>query len=169
MKLGEFIEQFKLGDYSSFDQFYSLTNKQVYFTALSILKDKHLAEDITQETYVSFLNNIQQFDTKQNVYAYLTVIARNKSINVYNANKRVEFNDELLTNVSVGENLDVNGVEDILALLNDELSREIITYHVILGYKFHEISKIIKKPLGTVLWRYNKAMKELREKTGGIL
>ncbi len=169
MKVEEFIKLFKTGDYSSFDQFYLMTNKQVYFTALSILKDRHLAQDITQETYVAFLNNIEQFNIKQNVFAYLTVIARNKSINLYNSNKKVDVNDELLINVQTHSTFDDGGVEDILALVEDEISREIITYHVILGYKFHEIAKIVNKPLGTVLWRYNKAMKLLREKAGGIL
>ncbi len=57
---------------------------------------------------------------------------------------------------------------DILKLL-DYLSkdeREIVVMHVINDLKFREIARIMNKPLGTVMWIYNKAMKYLKEKVG---
>ncbi len=166
MKFDEYVEQFKKNDYSRFDDFYKLTQKQVFFTALGILKDATLAEDVMHDTYVSFLENIDSYKKGANIYAYLTVIARNKSINFYNKNKRVSFDDDALTNIKTEQNFDTGGVDAILNLLDKEEDREIITYHVILGYKFIEIASIMNTPLGTVLWRYNKAMKLLREKVG---
>ena len=56
-----------------------------------------------------------------------------------------------------------NQVKKILSLLNNEEDRELIVYHVILEYKFKEISMITNKPLGTVLWQYNKAIKNNTE------
>ena len=38
--------------------------------------------------------------------------------------------------------------------------------HAINDLKFKEIASITKKPLGTVLWIYNKAIKKLKEKVG---
>jgi RNA polymerase sigma-70 factor (ECF subfamily) len=168
MKLDSFIEQFKINDYRRFDEFYALTSKNVYFTALGILKDKALAEDIMQETFVSFLENVENIRPNENVNAYLSVIARNKSINLYNKNKRVEYGEDNLINVKVDGNFDSGGVEEILNLLPNADDREIITYHVVLGYKFNEIAKILNKPLGTVFWKYNKAMKLLQTKVGEL-
>ena len=51
---------------------------------------------------------------------------------------------------------------------NKQIEREIVTYHVILEYKFAEISQITKKPIGTVLWIYNKAMKVLKSRIGEL-
>ncbi len=52
--------------------------------------------------------------------------------------------------------------------LPKQIEREIITYHVILEYTFKEIAKITDKPIGTVLWIYNKAIKTLRNRIGEI-
>lgn len=170
MKPSEYVEKFRQNDYTLFDEFYKLTHKQVYFTALGILRDHGLAEDVTQDTFVTFLSRIDEFRRGANVFTYLSVIARNKSINLYNRNKRLDFDEELLKNVPHEEEIEIDdGVEGILSLLSDSESREIVVYHVILGYKFIEIAEVIGRPLGTVLWRYNKAMKTLREKVGRLL
>ncbi|MDR4968237.1 MAG: hypothetical protein RG740_01325 [Acholeplasmataceae bacterium] len=44
-----------------------------------------------------------------------------------------------------------------------------VTLHIINDLKFREIADTIDKPLGTVLWIYNKAIKKLRAKVGDIL
>ena len=41
--------------------------------------------------------------------------------------------------------------------------------HVINDLKFREIAEIIHKPIGTVLWVYNKAIKKLKEKVGDVI
>ena len=38
--------------------------------------------------------------------------------------------------------------------------------HIVGEMKFKEISKVMNKPLGTVLWIYNRAIKKLRDKVG---
>ena len=168
MELNSYIEEFKVNNYSHFTSFYNATSKQVYFTAYGILKDSSEAEDIMQDTYIAFLNNIDSFKVGTNIYGYLTTIARNKSINLYNKNKREVHNDEILNFIPDETTKphyeeDAN-VEAILNLLDNQLEREIVVYHVLLDYKFVDISKIMDMKLGTVLWRYNKAMKYLREK-----
>ena len=157
------IKKFKANDYSEFNQFYTSTKKQVYFTALVVLKDNGLAEDVMQETYITFLETIDNFIEGANVFSYLTVIARNKAINIYNKNKKVTYDDDKMANVPTEMEEGNSGVMEILSHLKSDREREIVMYHVILGYKFNEISKIVSEPLGTVLWRYNKAMKTLKK------
>ena len=167
MNADSYVSEFVKNDYSRFSEFYNLTKKQVYFTALSVLKDEGLAEDVLQETYMTFLEKIDSFKLGSNVLSYLTVIARNKSINLYNQRKRVIISDDAMINKTVEVDFDGDrNVNDILKLVENDKDRDIITYHVILGYKFVEISKILSMPLGTVLWRYNKAIKTLRDKVG---
>ena len=58
--------------------------------------------------------------------------------------------------------------EEIFKLLDllEPLEKEIIIMHVINDLKFREISKILNKPLGTVLWIYNKAIKKMKMEVG---
>lgn len=166
MDIKEIILELKRHDDRHFKEFYDLTKKQVYFSAISIVNSSYVADDIVQDTYVNFLKHIDSFDEKRNVFAYLSTIARNLSINYYNKNKREIIDDEYVSTTK-DEEKDIYAkqrVKDILSLLDNETEREVITYHVILEYKFKDIASIIDKPLGTVLWIYNKAIKKLQER-----
>ena len=165
MTFDEFVSEFKENNYIHFKEFYDLTSKNVYFTAYGILKDSDLANDILQETYMTFLDKLDDYKSGKNVYAYLSMIARNKSINLYNRDKRIISNEEIVINKYDDSN-DYKKFDEILSYLDDELDREIIVYHIILGYTFKKISQIINMPLGTTLWRYNKALKLLKERIG---
>lgn len=159
------IKEFKNKNHSNFEKFYNLTSKQVYFTSLNILKNHALAEEITQDVYVKFLSEISSFKEYYNVFSYLTTISRNLSINVYNKNKKI-INDEEIINFTKYDDstIDDLNAQEILSLIEDTSSREIVVYHVIFEYTFLQISKIMKVPLGTILWKYNKTMKYLKER-----
>jgi RNA polymerase sigma-70 factor (ECF subfamily) len=97
----------------------------------------------------------------------LTIIARNKALNLYKENKRMVYDEDILRNVTYQTDYhQYSDVDQILSYLDSQEDREIITYHVLLDYKFKDIAKILKKPLGTVLWKYNKAIKYLKERLG---
>ena len=159
------IKEFKNKNHSNFEKFYNLTSKQVYFTSLNILKNHALAEEITQDVYVKFLSEISSFKEYYNVFSSLTTISRNLSINVYNKNKKI-INDEEIINFAKYDDstIDDLNAQEILSLIEETSSREIVVYHVIFEYTFLQISKIMKVPLGTILWKYNKTMKYLKER-----
>lgn len=159
------IKEFKNKNHSNFEKFYNLTSKQVYFTSLNILKNHALAEEITQDVYVKFLSEISSFKEYYNVFSYLTTISRNLSINVYNKNKKIINDEEIINFAKYGDStIDDLNAQEILSLIEETSSREIVVYHVIFEYTFLQISKIMKVPLGTILWKYNKTMKYLKER-----
>ena len=86
----------KDGDMSAFDQLYTETSKGVYFMALSVLKDRGLAEEIMQETYIRMLKNLDSFDDGKNAMNWLLTMAKNLAINLYNRNKREIITDPSL-------------------------------------------------------------------------
>ena len=49
-------------------------------------------------------------------------------------------------------------------LSGDEL--QVFILHTIDELKHKEIAKIMKKPLGTITWLYNKAVKKVKERIG---
>ena len=162
------IKELKNRDYTHFDVFYEQTKRQVFFSIIHIVKDQSLAEDLLQETYMKFLEKIELFDEHRNPHAYLATIGRNLAINMYNARKKEIINDDVILAIPALEDIQEEPDDDIFKLL-DELSRDekdIVTMHVINDLKFREIADIMNKPLGTVLWIYNKAMKKLKEKVG---
>ena len=54
----------------------------------------------------------------------------------------------------------------IIAVMNKVLGdeeRQIVTLHVIAGFKHREIAEMLDKPLGTVLWAYNNALAKMKK------
>ena len=63
MKLDGFLQRLAEGDRSAFKPIYDSTNKAVYFTALSILGERSLAEDAVQSAYLSVIKNAASYRT----------------------------------------------------------------------------------------------------------
>jgi RNA polymerase sigma-70 factor, ECF subfamily len=168
-QIHDLIEQLKRRDYASFDTFYHLTKNQVFYAIVSVVKDKNIAEDLMQDTYMKFLENIDHFRTGSNPYAYLSKIGRNLAIDTYHRRKKEVLGDELMESIASPEaEVENEDIFKILDLLKDD-EREIVTLHVINDLKFREIADMIGKPLGTVLWIYNKAIQKLKERAGEFI
>lgn len=163
-RIKEITYELKEKNYDSFDEFYNLTSKLVYHVIIGIVSRREVAEDIMQETYTKFLENIKNVSLDNSPMAYLVQIARNTSINYYNKNKRVVF-DENFINDRLQEEQESKVSLGIIDYL-DGYEKEIVTMHIIGNMKFKDISVVINKPLGTVLWAYNKAIKYLKKKVG---
>ncbi len=166
MNLVENINEFKSDNFNSFKEFYDSTYKLIFFVSLSILSNEQDAEDVVQDTYMSFLNHIKDINFKSEieVKSYLSTISKNKCLNYLKKEKRHVNNDELIKNVE-GTNSKLN---KILSLLDDGEEKEIIVYIFVLKYKLKDISKITKMPISTVYSKYKKAIKILKERVGDI-
>ncbi|MDD3068157.1 MAG: RNA polymerase sigma factor [Acholeplasmataceae bacterium] len=169
-QIHEIIEQLRKKDYSSFDTFYALTKKQVFFAIVSIVKDEDLTEDLMQDTYVKFLEKIDQYRSGENPYAYLSRIGRNLAINTYNKRKKEVISEEIFETIPSEEVVQEEDEQDILKILDllDQDEKEVVTLHVINDLKFREVAETMDKPLGTVLWIYNKAIKKLKQELGEV-
>lgn len=161
-----YINEFKDRDYTHFDAFYQLTSQKVFFTIVGIVKDKMIAEDLMQETYMQFLKKIDDVNPHQNPTAYLVTIGRNQALNYYNKFKKEVQGDEIFETIPSDET--IKDEIDIYALLDllDHDEREVIVLHVINGFKFREVAKVMDKPLGTVQWIHKKALDKLKMKLG---
>lgn len=175
-EMHKIIVELKNNNMDVFDEFYELTKRQVYVSILSIVKNKTISDDIMQETYMRFLNNIHKYKEKTNVVAFIVTIARNLAINEYNKQKKEVFYDfstkEVFYDFSTYEDtyiVEKDKDTPLLDIVYDTLSGDelqVFIMHVIDELKHREIAKIMKKPLGTITWLYNKALKKVKERIG---
>ncbi len=161
-EIEEILDEFRNANYESFDIFYHATSKQVYIFIYNILRNKQVSEDILQETYMKFLNNIDKYKKNTSYFNFLVTIARNLAINEYNKNKRLILDEEIIY-AKADEYDDQPNLFHYLDFLGED-EREIVILHLIDDLKFKEIAKLKDQPLGTVLWKYNKAIKKLKER-----
>ena len=168
-ELNNMVAKFQNGDMTLFDSIYYETKSVVYYTILGIVKDKSLAEDIMQDTYLKSLEKIHSFKPRFGFKSWIVTIARNMAINEYNRRKReLSFDpsvDEYIFGQEESHSEKELIIRDILEYL-DETEREVVVMHVLGDLKHREIADILKKPIGTITWIYNKAINKAKEKFG---
>lgn len=163
------LRKMKTGNEDAFVELYNSTKKGLFAFIYTYLNNYQDSEDILLETFIKIRSNIQRYKDNTNPTAWMFQIAKNEALNYINKNKRVEYVD-FQENVSIAGNyeMDVEGkqiLEITIKVLSQEEAR-IVLLHAVDGYKHQEISKILNMPLGTVLWKYNKAIKTLQEALG---
>ena len=164
MSLDKFVKKFRNGEASAFDEIYNRTRKSVYYVALSLLRDKALAEDVMQTTYLRVLKNIQRYTLGTNFSAWIVKIAKNEAINVKKVRMREqsvdEYENEFLFGASepdtYGELIDL--AKRLLS--DDEFS--VLMLVTACGYKRKEIGKMLDMPIPTVTWKYQNALLKMR-------
>jgi len=165
------MQQMQTGNEQAFERVYNLTKKTVFFVILSIIKDYQLAEELMQDTYIKIRKNICSYKENTNALAWITVLARNTALNAYNKRKKEVITDEednefLFHNNTENDLLDNMLLKKLLTKLQFD-ERQVVILHT-LGYKHKEIAKHLKKPLGTVLWIYSKAIKKMKKEVGRV-
>ena len=164
MALDKFIKKFINGDASAFDEIYNRTRKSVYYVTLSILRDKALAEDVMQTTYMRVLKNIQGYALGTNASAWIIKIAKNEAINIKKVRMREQSVDEH-ENVSlfgVSEPDTYGELTDLAKRLLSDDEFSILMLVTACGYKRKEIAKMIDMPIPTVTWKYQNALSKMR-------
>ena len=162
MSLNEVFLELKRGDQSHFNWFYENSKKQLFYNILSYTKNYELSEDLLQETYVKFLTNIKNINDKVNVLGYLMVMSKNITLDYFKKNNRIEtLNEEDISfeDNKIHETMLVSKIKEIL----NDIEFKILILHILGELTFNEIKDIVKKPLGTVLWIYNKSLKKVRK------
>jgi len=158
------VKELQKGKMDVFDEIYYETKDGVYFTIISILKNESIAEEIMQEVYFKMLHNIHSYDGRY-FKAWITTIAKNMALNTYKKEKRTMIVDSQESDYLFTSKSNINEqylVNDMKRILNNE-EFDIVMMHIIGNMTHKNISKTIDKPLGTVLWIYNRAKKKLRD------
>lgn len=161
------VKRLKNGDMSAFDDIYYNTKDNVYYSILSILKDKSLSEDIMQETYLRALEKIHSYKPRYSFNSWIITIARNLAINEFNRRKRELMIDPSENEIVFGtiESMSEKEllIKEMLEFLSEE-EREIVIMHIIGDMRHREIAEVLGKPIGTITWKYNDAIKKLKNK-----
>ncbi len=156
------------GDRSGLRDIYEEYGKMIFGTIMSVVKSPHDAEDITSDFFIRLWSIADTYVSGNGHRRWLAAIARNMALDFLRRKSRETVadddscldetpSDELLED-SVTEKVTVAAAVDTL----EETEREIINLKFISELTFSEISKILKKPLGTVTWKYRKAIEKLR-------
>ena len=165
------VDLLKEKDDEAFRIIYEHTKKGVFSVIAGIIRDRSQIEDLMQDAYIKVIQNLNSYVKGRNFPAWVMQIAKNTAIDHYRKQKRITIHDPQTdmypfdTETIDAPTSDLE-VEAILKPLAAE-ERQIVLMKVFGELKFKEIATALGKPLGTVLWLYNKAIKKLRDNEGG--
>jgi len=162
-------------DLTALEELYNLTKAGIYGFALSVLKNQNDAEDVLHETYLSVWLSAYMYSSEGKPMAWLITIAKNHCFKIFR-NRKWESNDKADAEKAVEPYDFTLAGEDkwILAEVMQSLSDDegqIIMLHAVCGFKYREIADVLNKPLSTVLSKYHRGIKKLKEfyLKGGIV
>ncbi len=169
-ELDDALKRVGKGDREAFAELYERSRGAVYATALSYLKDTHRAEDITHDTFIRIWDSSPRYVSVGSPMAWILTIARNLSLMELRRGTRETMlgEEEWCTVPADAPRVTAEDrivLDEALAALSDD-ERRVIMLHVTSGLKHREIAKLLDLPLSTVLSKYNRAMKKLRQTLG---
>lgn len=152
------------GDGAAFRDLYDQTAGAVYGFALSILRNRHDAEDVMHDAFIKVYQSAVTYRPAGKPMAWILTIVRNLSYNRMRDGKISEDITDYVDILPAGD----DGTEDRLVLrealeLLDFEERQIVVLHALTGLKHREIAEVLELPLGTVTSKYNRALKKMRE------
>jgi len=174
----DLVKACKRNDRKAQFRLYELYSKAMFNTSLRIVKDRQIAEDIMQESFLSAYTAITDFREEVPFGVWLKRIVINKSLDHLRKNRPIfeELKEEILP-VDEQENRNESQID------NEKLIHSIKTallelpdgYRIILslslfeGYDHEEIGRILNITTSTSRSQLTRAKRKLKEKLNKII
>lgn len=177
-KDNELVINFLAGNKKSFELLLKKDFKPVFNFLLQITKDKAIAEDLTQETFIKVWKNIRRFDPEKKFKTWLFTIAKNTAFDYFKKKKTIPFSnfiddegnnrieniteETILPDEILNRQESIENFEKILSKLPDH-------YQIILKMRYkedfslREISEILNKPYNTIKSSHRRALLALKK------
>ena len=175
------------GDNKAFDLLLSRNQEQLFSYIFFIVKDRALADDLFQETFIKVITKLNEgkYCPKGRFGAWLITVAHNTIMDFYRSSKNDKYLNNIDTNefdnaVSISlmdsciENHYVNQqvLKDVKRMVDmlPTLQREVVFMRFFQQLSFKEIAEITNVSINTALGRMRYAILNLRRmaKTNGI-
>ncbi len=173
----QLINLIKRNDQQAFKVLIDRYEKKVATTVINMVGNTDEADDVGQEVFIRFYNNIHQFKGTSSLGTYLTRIAINLSLNELKRQKirnlrfyfwnSKEEDDERTQEIADSTNFEnksdaANLVKMALQKVEANL-RSVLVLRMIEGYDTRETAEILEIPQGTVLSRLSRGQQKLKE------
>jgi RNA polymerase sigma-70 factor (ECF subfamily) len=158
-------------DQAAFAELYDATKRKLFGIALTVLRRRDLAEDVTQEAFIRIWRNASSFDpTRGMPITWMATIVRNLAIDVKRSPATEPTDDAELTVIpftgrSALEELEANDdhrrLRDAMKAL-DPMRRKLVIAAYINGESREELSARFGAPVNTIKTWLRRAVLDMR-------
>jgi len=164
-----------------FTDIFNTYQKSIYNYVLRMVRNKDIAEELTQEIFIRAYKNLSSFRGDSKISTWIYGIATNACLDYFRTSefKKSENTGAIILDI-LPEEIDSEGIEKILSIEEDLIKAEmaecirdyiesllsdyrtVIILHDLEGFKNREIAKILGCSLETVKIRLHRARKKLQ-------
>ncbi|HSJ96816.1 MAG TPA: sigma-70 family RNA polymerase sigma factor, partial [Myxococcota bacterium] len=159
-QLARLLARTALGDRQAFASLYRATRAKLFGVSLRIVRERHIAEEVLQDSFVSIWNHAGTYAQGKGAPAtWMAAIVRNRSLDVARrARERPDVDDALAANLvdesaapgrEAERRAEAHALRDCLDELDPE-QRQSIALAFFHGLTHSELASHLRRPLGTV-------------------
>ncbi len=164
------IEKMLQGNRSGLREVYDAYGNTIYSLFLGRVHRHQDAEDLTSDFFLKLWSSASTYRKGTGHKGWMNAIARNMAVDFQRRHREIPMEDaaddyaQQLTAPSDTEDevLGEMRSSQILSNLSEE-EREIVQLHLAADLTFREIAAILKRPLGTIAWKYRTAISKLQK------
>lgn len=163
------------GDGRAFEALYDRYSRPIYSLALGMLRDPNIAQEITQEVFLSIWRQAGEFDPgRGSARSWLLALGHHKSVDAVrrgrlraveplpeNGVSGIDVVEEAMRRIEQGRVR-----EALVHLPVDQRQAIVLAYYV--GYTQQEVARRLSIPLGTAKTRIRDGMIRLRDLLAGV-
>ena len=145
----------------------------MYKISFSILKNKESSEDVTQNVFAKIYSLPTDKLPTSKEATWLYAVTKNEAL-TFLRKERTNISLEEAYNIDTGKECDelqnIVDTEKYNKLISglSVKEKEVVSLKILGEFSFKEIAKILNEPIGTVQWRYYKALNSLQLLLGNI-
>lgn len=175
----ELALRYVAGNNHAFDELLRRNQSQLFTYILFVVRDRHVADDIFQETFVRAISKLQNNDYRANgkFGAWLTRIAHNVMIDLFRSQKHkniISIEDDTITQLSartiLANNIETECINaqiltDVKRMVDllPPVQREVVFMRFYQQMPFKEIAERTNVSINTSLGRLHYAIRNLRK------
>lgn len=173
---GRLLQRVAVGDRDAFAQLYDVVSRNVFGLVRSVVRDRALAEEVTQEAFLQVWTQAPRFRPEMgSAVAWISMVAHRRAVDRVRSEEasraRMQRDQRLEATTTPGpegavvDQLDRQRVRAALSQLT-EVQRRAIELAFYGGHTYHEVAVLLDIPAGTAKTRIRDGMIRLRDALG---
>ncbi|MCL1971449.1 MAG: sigma-70 family RNA polymerase sigma factor [Endomicrobia bacterium] len=172
----ELVSCFKQGNSAAFEEIVMRYQAQLYTYTLSITKNTDASSDILQDVFIRVYKTLGRYSEENKLKNWLFTLTRNITMDYFRKNNakllplEYQGDEELSLLDTIAESnsqpLDIAVTNDKNRKINEALKKLSVDERELITLKdsmtFQEIAEMQNKPIGTLLSKFNRALKKLK-------
>ncbi|MGL1886580.1 MAG: sigma-70 family RNA polymerase sigma factor [Reichenbachiella sp.] len=173
------VSRYKDGSEPAFEELVSRHKSRVFTTIYLIVKDKYIAEDLLQDTFIKVVNTVKsgKYNEEGKFLPWVLRIAHNLAIDFFRRDKRyptivmedgsgvfntLDFAEESIESLQIKQ--DTNALLKDLVQELPETQKEVLIMRHYMQMSFQDIAETTDVSINTALGRMRYALINLRKK-----